>query len=68
MWSKKVLWVLLKTLIFTALVPYMVGLQIPYFLSESCPASSDMLYMSLPKVILGLSFLAMGAGIYLWCA
>jgi protein-S-isoprenylcysteine O-methyltransferase Ste14 len=65
---KKILWVLFKTALFTALVPFMVGLRIPYYVNAAYSAPTDTLYVSLPKFILGLGFMLVGAAIYLWCA
>src|ERR1700741_1503633 len=66
--AKKTLWVLFKTALFTALVPFMVGLRIPYYVNSAYSAPTDTMYGSFPKFILGLCFMLLVAGTYLWCA
>ena len=74
--STKILWVLFKTAIFTALVPYTVGILLPRYLwlafmppydgvdhgVEYCPIWCAGIELLSPF------FLILGALVYLWCA
>jgi protein-S-isoprenylcysteine O-methyltransferase Ste14 len=53
---------IVKTLIFTVVVPGTVGVYIPYSLRGAGPHEVSALGL------LGLAPLALGAGMYLWCA
>jgi protein-S-isoprenylcysteine O-methyltransferase Ste14 len=60
--------VLLRTAIFTAIVPYTVGLWLP---TQAHRAFSEALFRVEPEwwqIILSLLLLLAGAAIYLWCA
>jgi protein-S-isoprenylcysteine O-methyltransferase Ste14 len=64
----KILLVLLRTAIFTAIVPYTVGLWLPTRVHR---AFSESPFRSEPErwqIILSLLLLLAGAAIYLWCA
>ena len=64
----KILLVLLRTAIFTAIVPYTVGLWLP---TQAHRAFSEAPFRVEPErwqIILSLLLLLAGAAIYLWCA
>ncbi len=63
----KVLWVLFKTIVFTALVPGTVGLWVPYRIRQGTRAP-DVHVASAVESGLGYFLLIAGAAIYLWCA
>jgi len=63
----KVLWVLFKTTVFTALVPGTVGFWVPYRIRQGTRAP-DVLIASASEVGLSYFLLIAGAAIYLWCA
>jgi protein-S-isoprenylcysteine O-methyltransferase Ste14 len=58
----RVTWSIVKTLIFTIVVPGTVGVYVPYRLREPGPhAMSALGWLGLPPA-------AVGAAVYLWCA
>jgi len=63
----RVLWVLFKTIVFTALVPGTVGLWVPYRIRQGTRAPDAHVASAVES---GLSYflLIAGAAIYLWCA
>ncbi len=63
----KVLWVLFKTIVFTALVPGTVGLWVPYRIRQGTRAP-DVHVASAVESGLSYFLLIAGAAIYLWCA
>lgn len=58
----RVTWNILKTLIFTIVVPGTVGVYIPYTLRGAGPHAISALGL------LGLAPVAVGVAVYLWCA
>lgn len=56
---------LLKTAIFTVLVPGTVGVLVPQRLQRSYP---NHLFFPFVQTLLGLVLFVLGAAIYLWCA
>jgi protein-S-isoprenylcysteine O-methyltransferase Ste14 len=57
--------VMFKTVVFTILVPGMVGGLIPWLLAHGAQGSTP---VSLVWIVVGLLPLALGVGLYLWCA
>lgn len=68
MQNGKVLPILLKTAIFTAIVPYAVGLWLPTQANHAFDESPFRIEPERWRTILSLLFLLAGAAIYLWCA
>jgi len=68
MQNGKVLPILLKTAIFTAIVPYAVGLWLPTQAHHAFDESPFRIEPERWRTILSLLFLLAGAAIYLWCA
>ena len=66
--GRQALWPLLKTGIFTVLVPFVVGLWLPYRVHWAYTLPTDVLGGNLLGYLIGYLFLVLGAAIYLWCA
>src|SRR5713101_341879 len=64
----KILLVLLRTAIFTAIVPYTVGLWLPTQVNRAFSESPVRIDPQQWQIILSLLSLLAGAAIYLWCA
>jgi protein-S-isoprenylcysteine O-methyltransferase Ste14 len=64
----KILLVLLRTAIFTAIVPYTVGLWLPTQVNRAFSESPVPIDPQQWQIILSLLSLLAGAAIYLWCA
>jgi protein-S-isoprenylcysteine O-methyltransferase Ste14 len=64
----KILLALLKTAIFTTIVPYAVGLWLPTQVQSAFSESTIRIEPERWKIILSLLLLFAGAAIYLWCA
>ena len=62
------LWPLVKTAIFTALVPFVVGLWLPYRVHWAYAVPADALGVNPWEPFLSYPFLVVGMAIYLWCA
>ncbi len=65
---RKILLVLLRTAIFTAIVPYTVGLWLPTQVHSAFDESFIRIEPERWQKILSLLLLYAGAAIYLWCA
>jgi protein-S-isoprenylcysteine O-methyltransferase Ste14 len=64
----KISWVLCKTAIFTALVPYTVGWWLPMRIHRAYAPPADVLAATPWQLTLSQLLLFLGAAIYLWCA
>lgn len=65
---REAFWPLLKTAIFTLLVPFFVGLWIPDRVHWAYTMPTDVLGGNMWWQLSSYPFLALGLAIYLWCA
>lgn len=64
----QILWALLKTLLFTILVPGTVGVWVPYRVGGTGDMRQILEHASRVRIAVSILFFLVGSATYLWCA